>query len=243
VERDAIRRLRALADPGIAASATRFFKPGDAISLYGVKTAAVRRVAGEIFRDVRSSWLVHHAITLCEILVPHRRHEAKLVGMLVVGRFRATLPRTLLGTARRWIRTGHLANWAAIDALCAEITAPLVGRHPDLAQRVVTWSRARDRWIRRAAAVTFVPHARHGAHLDHAYAVADRLMREREDLVQKACGWLLKEAGTTDVERLVGYLKRHGSALPRTTLRYAIERFPPSRRRHLLHATRSRPAD
>lgn len=242
VAREAARRLRALADPAVAAGGRRFFTRRDAICLYGVTTAAVRGLAREIAREVRLTWSTRHAITLCNILIEHRCHEAKLVGILVLGRFSATYPRTLLGTAARWIRAGHVANWAAVDVLCAEVTARLVDRHPELAPRVTAWSRTRNRWMRRAAAVTLVPHARSGAHLDQAYAVADQLMSEREDLVQKACGWLLREAGTTDAERLVAYLVRHGPALPRTTLRYAIERFPPGRRRQLLRATRARPS-
>ena len=62
--------------------------------------------------------------------------------------------------------------------------------------------------------------------LDLVYDIAQRLHADREDLIQKAVGWALREAGKTDMPRLERYLRANGAAIPRTTLRYAIERFP-----------------
>jgi 3-methyladenine DNA glycosylase AlkD len=73
----------------------------------------------------------------------------------------------------------------------------------------------------------------------HAYALAQDRLGEQEDLMHKALGWLLREAGKTDSRRLQAFLLRHGPSLPRTSLRYAIERFPENERQRLLKATRS----
>ena len=70
------------------------------------------------------------------------------------------------------------------------------------------------------------------------YEIAKRLHADREDLIQKAVGWVLREAGKTDPARLERYLRANGASIPRTTLRYAIERFPEAKRRNLLVATR-----
>ena len=74
--------------------------------------------------------------------------------------------------------------------------------------------------------------------LDLVYEIAKRLHADREDLIQKAVGWALREAGKTDPARLERYLRANGASIPRTTLRYAIERFPEAKRRNLLLATR-----
>jgi 3-methyladenine DNA glycosylase AlkD len=74
--------------------------------------------------------------------------------------------------------------------------------------------------------------------LDEAYGLVASLLGDAEDLMHKACGWLLREAGKTDMARLERFLLSHGSAVPRTTVRYAIERFPETRRRELLVRTR-----
>jgi 3-methyladenine DNA glycosylase AlkD len=76
--------------------------------------------------------------------------------------------------------------------------------------------------------------------LDLLYRIAATLHADREDLIEKAVGWALREAGRVDADRLERYLHRHGPAIPRTTLRYAIERMPESKRRQVLVATRSR---
>lgn len=82
------------------------------------------------------------------------------------------------------------------------------------------------------------PLARRGKHLDAVYRIAERLFAVDDDLIQKATGWLLREAGKTDIERLERFLLGHGPAISRTTLRYAIERFPPGKRKLLLNETR-----
>ena len=73
---------------------------------------------------------------------------------------------------------------------------------------------------------------------DTAYDIATRLLDDKEDLIHKAVGWLLREAGKRDRDRLEAYLLAQGKRLPRTTLRYAIEKFPKDDRKRLMAATR-----
>jgi 3-methyladenine DNA glycosylase AlkD len=74
--------------------------------------------------------------------------------------------------------------------------------------------------------------------LDDAYAIAESLFKYPEDLIHKATGWMLREAGKPDPTRLEGLLLENGPKIPRTTLRYAIERFPPEKRKTLLEKTK-----
>lgn len=85
-----------------------------------------------------------------------------------------------------------------------------------------------------------MPLAREGRRLATVYRVALALLGDDEDLMHKAVGWLLREAGKTDMARLERFLRKHGPRIPRTTLRYAIERFPEPERRALLESTRRR---
>jgi len=100
------------------------------------------------------------------------------------------------------------------------------------------WARDRNMWVRRAAAVALIPSVRQGLARDLAYEIAQRLHADEEDLIQKAVGWLLPEARKIDRPRLECYLRAQGAAIPRTTVRYAIERFPERKRRELLEVTR-----
>jgi 3-methyladenine DNA glycosylase AlkD len=86
--------------------------------------------------------------------------------------------------------------------------------------------------------VSFIKLARKAEFLPAIYEISASVFPVDDDLVQKANGWLLREAGTTDGARLERFLLKHGPAMPRTTLRYAVERFPEAKRKAILLKTR-----
>jgi 3-methyladenine DNA glycosylase AlkD len=237
---DAVRSLRAAADPRRAAGAKAYFRKFEPVHLHGVAVPQARAIARALYARVRPAWRVDQAVRFADLAVRRREMETKWIGMFVLGRFHRDLPRDLDALVRRWILGGCCANWALIDALSAEVLWPYLQRHPARLRTVTGWSTSRDLWLRRAAVVPLVRSARRGEWLDEAYGVVERLMGDREDLIHKACGWLLREAGKTDPDRLERFLLRHGPHLPRTTVRYAIERFPPAHRARLLSGTRGR---
>ena len=91
-------------------------------------------------------------------------------------------------------------------------------------------------WEQRIAIVSTMQFIRHG-HLDDTFAIADILLHHPHDLIHKAVGWLLREAGKRDEARLRAWLKTRYQSMPRTMLRYAIEKFPPADREAYLKAT------
>jgi 3-methyladenine DNA glycosylase AlkD len=118
------------------------------------------------------------------------------------------------------------------------LIGPLLVQHPERAARLTTWSTHRNLWVRRASVVGLLPLVRTRAGLDVLYANATRLHQDPNDLIEKAVGWALREAGKIDERRLELYLRDRGPAIPRTTVRYALERFPGRKREELLVATR-----
>jgi len=85
--------------------------------------------------------------------------------------------------------------------------------------------------MRRSSAVCLTSLARKDEYLDAAYEIGELLFKDKEVLIHKATGWLLREAGKTDMPRLEGFLLQHGLGIPRTALRYAIEKFPAEKER------------
>lgn len=236
--RDARRELARLARPAGEFDASRYFRASGDLAFYNVGAPRVRALARGIYRAHRDVWSVAEAMTFADVLIPDRHLEVKALGVEVVALYRRTFTPQLLRRWKRWLADGHSANWATTDTICGMLIGPLIVQHPELAEEVRRWAGHRSLWVRRASAVALIPALRKGIALDIGYEVAAVLHDDREDLIQKAVGWMLREAGKTDLARLEAYLRANGPRIPRTTLRYAIERFPPPQRRELLAATR-----
>ncbi len=230
--------MKAAADPDVAAGLYAYFKKTERIAFFGLKTPRLRAIERELFACVRGRWALDEAVAFAELMLRRPQLEAKGLGLMLLARFRREFPVELLPIVRGWLAAGLGSNWATTDALSTLVVTEVLRRFPGRVGSTAAWSRSRNPWLRRAAAVSLVPLARRGQALDAAYAVAAALLDDGEDLVHKATGWLLREAGKTDVPRLERFLLRHGRRVPRTGLRYAIERLPAPRRRELMERTR-----
>jgi 3-methyladenine DNA glycosylase AlkD len=233
------RDLAKLGDGETAARGRTFFKRDETVPLHGVRAADIRRLATKAYQRIRADWGIADAVAFCDFLARDRYLEAKMVGCLLLGRYRRQFPEELWFTVRGWVETDCFNSWAAVDGMCPAILTPLVVAFPELRDDLPGWTTSASLWCRRAALVTLVPLARRGQHLDLAYDLAFRVREDTEDLIHKAAGWLLREAGRTDMKHLEAYLIRNGQGLPRTTVRYAIERYPEQKRNRLLMGTRA----
>ncbi len=123
---------------------------------------------------------------------------------------------------RRFIR-----DWDGVDDSAPYIVGPwLLTRDKSLLYGLAKSSRL---WDRRIAIVSTWWFIRNG-HVDDTFALAEILLHDSEDLIHKATGWMLREAGKKDLRAFEKFLRRHHATMPRTSLRYAIERFPPEKR-------------
>jgi 3-methyladenine DNA glycosylase AlkD len=218
--------------------ASRYFRGDHGLRFYNVGAPAVRALARAIVA-ANPAWTVDDAMRLADELMPDPYLETKAVGIEIVARFRRLFAPRLLPAWKRWLARDLAANWATTDLLCGMLIGPLLARHPALIAQMPAWARHHNMWVRRASAVALIAPMREGLALDTAYDVALRLESDRADLIQKAVGWMLREAGRRDAERLERHLRVRGAAIPRTTVRYAIERFAELKRRELLAATRN----
>jgi 3-methyladenine DNA glycosylase AlkD len=233
------RELKRLGSPSRAAGTRAYFKKTENVHFHGVSVPEARALARSLYYQVKDLWTVKDAIAFANLAVRRKETETKFLGFFMLARFAKELPAELATTIERWIKGGYCNSWALIDALSAEVIAPLIRRNPALLPDVTAWHRSPNQWLRRASLVPLVPFARKGEHLAASYSVVAALLADAEDLTHKASGWLLREAGKTNPRRLTAFLMAHGPAIPRTTLRYAIERFPKDERDRLLAETRA----
>jgi len=133
----------------------------------------------------------------------------------------------------RWLKK-YVDNWGACDSLCCGPLGLLVAQYPDLAVKARPWQKSKNRWLRRASAVVLIVPVRQGLLFDEVIRTADVLLEDGDDMVQKGYGWMLKEATKKYADEVFDYVMRHKDRMPRTALRYAIEKLPPARRKQAM---------
>jgi 3-methyladenine DNA glycosylase AlkD len=238
IAEEAGRLYRAKANPGRAAQAQRYFK--GRVRLFGLSSPEARDVAAGLFQKVRASWTPDDAAALCDIVFRKPELEFKGLGALLLLRFKTSYPKGLFARVKSWLAADLLDNWASVDVLCPEAVGALLVAYPELRKDIKAWAVHPNLWVRRASLVSFIKLAKRPEFAPDVYAMARAHFGSPDDLIHKATGWLLREAGKRDMEALEAFLLENGPAVPRTTLRYAIERFPAAKRRALLEATRKK---
>jgi len=234
------KALAARADPVRACGVERYFKAYETVKSYGLTSPDVRALAADLYGRVKGDWTVADAIELCDILFTEPEIEAKAVGALILSRFKKTFPPSLFANVKSWLAADKLANWASVDVFCTDSMGAFLERYPAFVEKIKAWARHPNRWVKRASLVSFIKLARKPEFLPAVYGISASVFPVDDDLIHKANGWLLREAGKADAGRLEKFLLKHGPAIPRTTLRYAIERFPEAKRKALLLKTKLR---
>ncbi|HEY8923581.1 MAG TPA: DNA alkylation repair protein, partial [Polyangia bacterium] len=229
------RALAARAVAARAAASTRFFKCGpgeygEGDHFIGVTVPQQREVA-RAFATL--------PLAECRALLASPVHEHRLTAVLILIRQfqrgdeagRARIFRLLLGAR------GALDNWDLVDTAAPPIFGAYLLEHPAERPRFERLLTSRRLWDRRIAILTAGRLGRAGAPqllLD----LAARSLADPHDLMHKAVGWMLREAGKRDPAVLRAFLDRHAASMPRTMLRYAIERLPATERAAYLTARR-----
>lgn len=214
--------LKQNADPHARAAGQRFFK--EAITLYGVSTAVVRRIAKESYAELQDRDK-GGIFALCEALWRSGYIEESFIACEWAYRRRGEFQSKDFAVFSRWVKR-YVTNWASCDTLCNHTLAALVEMYPRYLADLKKWTKSPNRWVRRASAVTLIVPARKGDFLDDIFEIADLLLLDEDDLVRKGYGWLLKAASESHPMEVFDYVMRNKRKMPRTALRYAIEKMP-----------------
>jgi 3-methyladenine DNA glycosylase AlkD len=130
----------------------------------------------------------------------------------------------------KWVEK-YVHNWATCDTLCNHTVGTLVEMYPELAEGLKKWARSGNRWVKRASAVSLIVPAKRGKFLPDVLEIADILLQDKDDMVQKGYGWMLKVASQAHQDEIFRYVMKNKASMPRTALRYAIEKMPPEKRK------------
>ena len=239
-----LQEITARADASQVAGLSRFFKTGpgqygEGDKFLGIKVPVTREVVKACWRETNLQDL--------EECIASEYHEVRLAALLALVEIFAHAKRFRVKPGMTEVKPGisqqdcidfylahtdRINNWDLVDLSCY----PLLGVWLLDKDRQLLYDLARNGktlWEQRIGIVSTMTFIRHGQ-LQDTFDIADILLHHPHDLIHKAVGWLLREAGKRDKEALTAYLKPRFQDMPRTMLRYAIEKFPEAERQQYL---------
>jgi 3-methyladenine DNA glycosylase AlkD len=228
IVRRVMRHLKEHGSAEHAAGVQWFFKEG--VRSHGWYTAELRRYARALHTQLADDQALLLEVAERLFASPVLDEKALAVTMLQpsLGRFGSAEFRRF----ERWL--GKVLSWADHDALAMYLIGPMLVTDPRRVKRPLRWASSPSRWRRRAAAVSLIHGIRKGLFEQEAIAVTERLLADRDDMVQKGLGWLLREWAKHDPKAAVPVLMDVRTRASRLVLRTACEKLTPALRQRVL---------
>lgn len=214
--------LKKAVDEKVKSSFGRFFK--EEVRYYGVSMPKTQKIATKAFYKIKDSGR-RKIFGLIENLFKSGYCEEVMVGAHFAYLINKEYEPSDIFVFESWIDK-YIDNWAECDTFCNHAVGALIERYPDRIVQLKKWARSKNLWKRRAAAVTLIVPSRRGKFIKDIFDIADILIVDEEDLVRKGYGWMLKAASQAYPAAVFDYVMKNKNIMPRTALRYAIEKLP-----------------
>mgnify|MGYP000849739524 FL=1 len=225
-----IKELESNQNEEIQKQVLHFFK--EEIKTYGIRNAQVESIAKQYKTDFQKL-PKNQVFAMCETLWQSNYIEQCLIACHVTQYIRKQIEESDIHMFSQWIDT-YITNWATCDTFCNHTIGDMLMQFPDIIQELTQWTQSENMWKRRAAAVSCIIPARKGMYKEHMFTIAQLLLHDKEDLVQKGYGWLLKETSKPYINDVFNFVMQHKRTMPRTALRYAIEKMPEDMRKQAM---------
>lgn len=214
----------------VAITSQRFFK--HEINCHGLKSADSEKIANENFELVKHL-SKKEIFDYCEIFWKSGMLEESFFACNWTYRMRKQFEPSDFTLFERWIDT-YVNNWASCDTFCNHTVGEFLEMYPEFLPELFRWAKSDNHWMRRAAAVSLIIPARKGLFKEEIFRIADILLMDKEDMVQKGYGWMLKVTIKYYLDDVFDYVMDKKSVMPRTALRYAIEKMPAEMKREAM---------
>lgn len=203
-------------------SGERFFK--EDVRIMGMKSAVVSAISKKHYSTITDK-SKSNIFPLCKQLLSTGIMEESFVACNWSYSLYKQYDPSDFAIFEEWVNK-YVNNWATCDTLCNHTVGTIVEMFPELIKDLRKWTNSGNRWVKRASAVTLIIPARKGKFLSDIFDIADTLMTDKDDMVQKGYGWMLKAASQAWQKEVFDYVMKHREAMPRTAFRYAIEKMP-----------------
>ena len=227
-----IERLKAIQSPEELKKIQRYFKSGE--GEYGIGDKFMGIKMGQLFALAKE--FNGMPINEIEKLLESPIHEVRAGGVSIMDKESRT--KKITATRRKEFydlymrRHDRINNWDLVDLGCLYMTGSYLFDKPR--KILYKLARSKNMWERRTAILSTCYFIRQGD-IDDTFKIAEMLIKDKEDLVHKATGWMLRFAGDKDRKKLLGFLDKYAATMPRTMLRNCIEKFDKKQREHYLN--------
>jgi 3-methyladenine DNA glycosylase AlkD len=217
---DAIRaELAKRIDPEYLEGCRNFFK--EEVDPWGVRSADLKAVEAMAYKQIRPLPRSERYKLFDELWRSGKLEEGAMV-CHIGRRFKREFGKAEFSLFERWIDE-YVHNWSHCDGVSSWLLAGCIENHPALRDKLIPWTRSKNRWKRRASAVSFLQEAKHGRSFDFICDVCTRLEKDADVMVQKGAGWLLKETYPKRPEEVLEFIRLR--SFPRLVVRYAAEKM------------------
>jgi 3-methyladenine DNA glycosylase AlkD len=216
------QELTGNADEKTKNTGERFFK--EEVTLYGIRSAIVTKIARDHYRAIDNKDK-NNIFSLCEELLGSGIMEESFVACNWSYNVRKQFVSDDFKLFERWVGK-YVTNWATCDTMCNHTVGSFIEMYPEYLSGLKSWAHSQNRWVKRASAVSLIVPARKGLFLKDIFDIADILHADSDDMVQKGYGWMLKVASQSHQKEIFDYIMKKKATMPRTSLRYAIEKMP-----------------
>jgi len=164
-------------------------------------------------------------IEICEELLNSHNKNLRTIAFYWAFRIKDQLEEGDFKVFEKWLEK-YVDTWGSCDDLCTHAFGHLIYKFPKHLKKIDTWTKSKNKWVRRASVVIFIYSARKSKYLKDSLKISEVLLLDKEDLVQKGYGWLLKEISNKNQKLVFDFVIKYKKVMPRTALRYAIEKMP-----------------
>lgn len=214
-------RLREAAEPEFAAGVRNFFR--EAVDPYGVRSEKLHAIERILYRELKN-WPKAKRDELMVALWESGKLEEGVIVSHVYRRFSKEFGEREFQMFERWLNR-YVHNWAHCDGVASWLLAGAIRNRPQLIERLAAWTKSKNRWKRRAAAVALLHEAKAGRHTESIFEIGTMLRHDPDDMVQKGVGWILKEAYRKKPREVLEFLADWRATAPRLLLRIAAEKM------------------
>jgi 3-methyladenine DNA glycosylase AlkD len=199
-----------------------FFK--EKIKSYGVRSSNTKQIAKKYFNEIKN--LDKNKIfSFCEKLLKSGYGEEKSIAFDWAFRLKNQYQKQDFKIFENWLKR-YVSDWGDCDNFCTGVLGEFLLQFPEFFKKVKSWTKSESRWLKRASAVILIYSIRKNKFLKESFQISNILLTDKDDLVQKGYGWMLKELSNLYPKLVFDYVMQNKSRMPRIALRYAVEKLP-----------------